>query len=403
MFSVATYWPFQDGVAQVTGYLAEGLAAKGHEVIIYTSTGNQDLAGLAAEEKHNDVFIRRIRVYTQWPLVLKGLDRESTPERYYCAVKECCPDVLIVVCSQIWTLDWIIPYLDRLPCYKVFQSHGYSLLQKKYDIWDKVKKRNVLGAWAEYQKYRYYKNLYKVIGKFDLALYLFENNNSAEYAKEHGLTNGKILSNAIDDRFFDDEMQHIEKLPDKDLGLQYLYVANFNENKNQRMLLQAFAEANIGKSRLIFVGFSENEYLKMLREESGTLLRGKEHKKVDFKVHISREEVYDLYRESDVFVCASRSETASIVLFEAAATGMAIISTKVGLAEKLDGIVLVENKEELKNAIQQLYADHELRKENGKRLKACVESGNCRISDKVNWLEQELLELIKQETSAFCM
>ena len=45
-FAVPSYWPSQDGVANITGYLVEGLASRGHEVLVFTSAGNGGLQEL---------------------------------------------------------------------------------------------------------------------------------------------------------------------------------------------------------------------------------------------------------------------------------------------------------------------------------------------------------------------
>ena len=83
MFAVPSYWPSQDGVATITRYLAEGLAKRNHEVLIYTSAGNGGLQVLPEAETHENVLIERIRVYVRWPLRLKGRDDKSTRKKYY--------------------------------------------------------------------------------------------------------------------------------------------------------------------------------------------------------------------------------------------------------------------------------------------------------------------------------
>lgn len=393
MIAVPCYWPSQDGVTHITKYLAEGLAQRGHEVLVFTSTGNGGLQKLPKTEEHNGVKIERMRVYVRWPLILRGRDRESSRKAYMNRIQTYQPDVLIVVCAQTWTLDWIMPCLEQIKCPKVFYSHGYSRLMEKYPILEMMKKRNLIGAWIEYKTYCYYKNLYKTIRKFELAIYLFEENNSAKYAEQFKLKNGKILNNAIEDRFFDRDMQHLEDKGNSDSIVRYLYVANYNDNKNQKMLLNAFRAARIGKSALIFAGFEENDYFKQLETEAYELTQEQPDKKVELKIHLTRDEIYQLYKEADVFVCSSKSETASIVLFEAGATAMPVISTNVGLASKIDGILLVETFDEMIRALEDIYHQRELRIQNGKRIKQYVDSTKSRITNKVDWLEEELLEL----------
>ena len=225
-----------------------------------------------------------------------------------------------------------------------------------------------------------------------MAIYLSEQNNSNQYAKKYNLQNGCILENAIEDRFFDVSMQHTGEKKHEE-GIQYLFVANYGENKNHDMLLSAYSHAQIGKSQLVFVGFEENEYLDMLRQHEAEWLKEQAEKEVVFGVGKSREEVYELYRRSDIFVCSSKSETWSIVVHEAAATGMTIISTDVGTIGRIEGTTIVATEQEMKEAMELLYYDDDLRQKNGKKAARWMEDQNCRISDKVEWLEQRLKQL----------
>lgn len=392
-FAVPSYWPSQDGVANITGYLAEGLARRGHEVLIFTSAGNGGLQELPYSEEHEGVMIERMRVYVRWPLRLKGRDRESTPRVYFNRIKSFAPDVLIVVCSQTWTFDWLIPYLGRIKCPKVFYSHGYSKWMDKYNYKEPLRNRNILGVWEQYLCKRYYDKIYKYIDKYDMAIYLSEQNNAVRYAEKHGLANGKILENAIEDVFFKPEMKHEydEKEPEE---ISYLFVANYSENKNHEMLIKAYSEASIGKSRLIFAGFEENKYSDYLKSFTEKILGKSEEKKVEFNVHLAREEIIDLYRISDIFVCPSKSETWSIVAHEAAATAMPIISTDVGIYSEIDGVWIVRDQNEMRTALEKLYDSREERRERGLKAYEWLMTRHCRTGDKVDWLEKELGKLI---------
>ncbi len=406
MFAVPSYWPSQDGVANITGYLAEGLAKRGHEIRIVTSAGNGGLQELPKEERHKGVSIERMRIYVQWPARLKGRDTESTQSAYRKRIMDHRPDILIVVCSQTWTLDWLTPYLDEIACPKVFYSHGYSKWMDRYPYGEKLKKRNVLGAWELYLCKRYYDKLYKVIEKFDKAIYLADTNNAFRYAAKHGLKNGMVLENAIDDIFFEEKMQHVYPLAADGGGLaatdivgasgmvRFLFVANFSENKNHEMLIRAYADAGIGKSQLIFAAFEENDYSDYLKRLAEEVLHYQPDKEVTFHIHLPREEVIDLYRTCDVFVCPSRSETWSIVAHEAAATAMPIISTDVGIYGEITGAFIVDGQQEMQEALENLYHHPEERKRRGEASRAWIAGKHCRIRDKVDRLERELLCLL---------
>ena len=393
MFAVPCYWPSQDGVTIITSYLAGGLATKGHEVFVLTSAGNGGLQKLPEEDVHEDVKITRMRIHTRWPLFIKGRDKKSTKEVYRKAVKDYAPDVLVVVCSQTWTLDWIMPCLKKLNCVKIFYSHGYSAWKTEVSYSDFLKKRDIVGAWVAYRAKRYYKKLHRYIRLFDRTIYLSEDSNAAVYAKLYGLTNGKVLKNAIDDRFFSEEMRH--NYEEKEC-VSYLFVANYNQNKNQEMLIRVFAAADIGKSELILVGFEENAYYEHLREVIGETLREQTDKEVRFCIRFDRDKVIDLYRTSDVFICSSLSENYPIVAHEAAAVGMPIISTNVGIYDRIDGAYIVEDAEQMKRAMEELYYDAGERARRGKAAHEWVCGQGCRIRDKVDWMERDMAELAKR-------
>lgn len=394
MFAVPCYWPSQDGVTIITSYLAGGLAAKGHDVFVLTSAGNGGLQELPEEDVHEGVTITRMRIHTRWPLYIKGRDKKSTKTVYRNAVKDFAPDVLVVVCSQTWTLDWIMPCLKKLDCVKIFYSHGYSAWETDVSYGGFLKKLDAVGAWAAYKADRYYKKLHHYIRLFDRTIYLSEDSNAAVYAEQFGLTNGKVLKNAIDDRFFSEEMRHSYE---KKECVSYLFVANYNENKNQEMLIRAFAAAKIGKSRLILVGFEENAYYEYLREVIREKLDGQPDKEVQFSIHVSRDKVLDLYRTSDVFTCSSLSENYPIVAHEAAAVGMPIISTNVGIYERIDGAYIVEDTEQMRQAMEELYHDAGERARRGQAAYEWVCGQGCRIKDKVDWIERDMRELLEEK------
>lgn len=396
MFAVPSFWPSQDGVANITGYLAKGLADKGHEIFIFTSAGNSGLQVLPEEEVYENMKIVRMRVETNWPLRLRGRDEKSTPAFYLQSIQGYQPDVLIVVCSQTWTLDWIMPHLNEFSCTKVFYSHGYSKWEKQYPYWEKLKHRNVLGAWELHLCKRYYASLYRYLEEFDLAIYLTEQNNSNLYAREHGLTNGKVLENAIDDVFFEKEMHHQYETTKDEIG--YLFVANYGEYKNQEMLVRAYAKATIGKSRLVMVGFEENAYTDYLKKLIDKELIGQPEKHIDLLTHLDRGQVVELYRKCDIFVCPSKLESWSIVAHEAAATAMPIISTDVGIYSEIDGAYIVEDEAQMCVAMEELYGHPQERKRRGELAYNWVMGRNCRIQDKVDWLEQELIELTGEKS-----
>lgn len=394
MFAVATYWPSQDGVANVTQYLAEGLAVHGHEVYVLTSATVLGDSRFPNKESHNQVCIERFSIKVRWPLWIKGLNAESSKEAYKRKVLEFKPDVLIIVCAQTWPLDWACSFLDEIECPKVFYSHGYSGWKQKYQIQELLKQRNVIGVYAEWKAKRYFECLYKKLDKFDLILHLSEINSSYIYSERYGLKKNKVLENAVEDFFADMYIENRKDAFDRQT-LQFLCVANYNDNKNQMMILKAFSEAKIKNASLHFVGSAKNEYLMDLQAYWNA--HKQEEKQVVFHVQIPREQVYVLYQESQVYLCASKSENCPIVHREAAAIGMPIISTNVGDVSLFDGIILVNNQEEMKEQIERVWKDRGVLRQSSDKLYKYMSKKNIKVSDKVTWLENEL-ENINQKS-----
>jgi glycosyltransferase involved in cell wall biosynthesis len=127
-------------------------------------------------------------------------------------------------------------------------------------------------------------------------------------------------------------------------------------------------------------------------------LAGQPEKEVVFRIHISREEVLETYRDCDVFVCSSKSEIYPIVAHEAAAAAMPIISTDVGMYRQISGACIVNGTGEMTSAMEKLYHHPEERARRGGEAYEWVCGQGCRIQDKVDWLEQDLLGLLAGKT-----
>ena len=123
----------------------------------------------------------------------------------------------------------------------------------------------------------------------------------------------------------------------------------------------------------MFTGFEENDYLRNLyqindelkkqiigktsNDGSGALLFSPN---VVFNIHLSREEIYNLYRDADVFVSTSLSENSPIVHREAATCGMPVISLDVGDVRTMDGVIIVSDEQELAETMKRLSEDRTL-------------------------------------------
>lgn len=386
MFLAGSYWPSQDGVAHVTRYLAEGLAKK-HEVCLLTPYGKS----AEKHEKFNGVSIERIDARRRHSCKVTGEKADVLQK-----IQEYQPDILIVVGIQNWGFDWTKGKLDKLPGKKVLMTHGSSCLGE-YNIWNKIRKikfrkkilADLLDVYIEWYWKRYQKNFPKYMAKYDLITYLFDKEPLYLYMRRFSMKKEIILENATEDFFFERKAYLIQN----EKPIVFINVSNYEDRKNQKLILEAYYEADIPDSRLILIGSKKNEYYQELLREN-EIFAGTNHRcqKADIFVELKREEVLNLYKEADVYLSASRWEAMSISICEAAAAGLTIISTDAGHVSDIPGVYLFKTKEELVRIIRKIYENPNLRAESGK--KAYEYAGDkYRIQSKVDYLEQVLLNL----------
>ena len=144
-------------------------------------------------------------------------------------------------------------------------------------------------------------------------------------------------------------------------------VGNLKPEKNQALLIRAFARASAGfpRARLVIAGrdMGEGEKLRALAVELGVADR------VQFVGEVA--EAASFYRTLDLFVLSSSEEGMPNVVLEAMASGLPVVTTRVGgiralIRSGMQGIVVkVGDEEGLADAIRSLLADPAARAELG--------------------------------------
>lgn len=387
LFLASSYWPAQDGVSQVTQYLAEGLA-KNHEVFVIATRKDYSEA-----EERNQVQI--LRIYAKRNPIFCQYHGEK--KRVEDSILRFCPDVLIIVNIQHWAFDWFKRKLDRYPGKKMLMTHGSTIL-REYDVWGKIRqirlRRQILADLAAVNIERYWKKykaeLPRDIAGFDLVSYLFEGEDICQYMKKSGLHNGMILENATDDFFFERKAYLVDEAKE----IVFINVSTYEERKNQKQILRAYYAANLPNSRLVLIGSKKTQYYRELTGMKENLEKADDFiGHIDIWAGLTRERVLELYKEADIYISASSWEAMSISLCEAAAAGLLILSTDVGHAAKIPGVMLFEGEQQLKELIEKAYREPEIRRKNGALANAYAEE-NYRTQKKVDLLEQNLLELV---------
>lgn len=111
-----------------------------------------------------------------------------------------------------------------------------------------------------------------------------------------------------------------------------LYVGRVDPEKSISNVINAFELAlkNVPEAELLIVGDGiDKAHLEELAKEKG--LGGN----VRFLGRVMPPDLYDLYRTGDLFVTASETETQGIVLIEAAATGLPLVAVDAGAVKEV--------------------------------------------------------------------
>lgn len=170
--------------------------------------------------------------------------------------------------------------------------------------------------------------------------------------KEYTKTNIDLLPNIVDDFFFQKEFQNkISK------NFIFLHIASLDKNKNQELLIKSFEK--IAKlNHNVYLNIAGSGYMKKYLE---SLVKKLDiQKQVNFLGRITQERVREEIMKSDCFVLSSNFETFGVVLIEALACGLPLITTKCGGPEDIvneqNGILIdVENQLQLEDAMMTMY------------------------------------------------
>jgi glycosyltransferase involved in cell wall biosynthesis len=164
-----------------------------------------------------------------------------------------------------------------------------------------------------------------------------------------------FVPNSVDTEVFSADEQTV-----KNTVFTFLHVAGLNENKNQALLLRAFAKViSAGWNvQLQLIGDGPlKEKLVALASELGI------SDCVHFLGAKSRNEIPAYYKQAHAFVLSSNKETFGVVLIEAMSAGLPIVSTKSGGPESIIssanlGVLCDLSEESLYLALTHIYKNY---------------------------------------------
>ncbi|HZX31373.1 MAG TPA: glycosyltransferase family 4 protein, partial [Rhodocyclaceae bacterium] len=154
----------------------------------------------------------------------------------------------------------------------------------------------------------------------------------------------------------------------KEGPFRVLYVGRLSRPKGVRYLLQAFSELALDNAELLMVG-TVTDAEDILERYRGVFR------------HVSQvpsREIQAWFQTADIFVFPSLLEGMPLVVLEAMATGLPVITTENAASVVRDGIdgyvVPIRDVETLKDKIRALYLDRGLREQMGRQARLRAES-----------------------------
>jgi glycosyltransferase involved in cell wall biosynthesis len=382
-----TYAPRKDGVQFVCQYLCEGLAARGHEVTVLTHQHE----GLAESEAINGVRVNR------WPIYTRHMRHYGPRDEYVSWVlgHQGDFDAMVNVCTQSPMTDWLLPHLGEIRIPKLLHIH--SIWDFEVHPWDRASAGALARKLAANARWgAYYRGNADAFRHYDRIFQLYEQDYSvADFRKWYGIES-EILENAAEDAFHEGA-----PVSDAERRRSITCVANFNRQKNQVALVEAFLRADIPEGwTLDLVGSRETPELKNMREAEARIRseQGLPHdgahggRPIVYHVGITREETVQLVKTASAYAMSSMWEAFPVSLVEAMSAGVPWVSTDVGIARYLPGGVVVHGADEMEAALARMCRDADGRARLG-RQGYDYAAAHFRIDDKVTQVEDALFEL----------
>lgn len=337
LFTTESYIPVQCGVSNVVTYLAEGLVKLGHDVAVATKK---------IAERQNDI-INGVEIYEFCVSGNPIKPYSGETDKYINFVLNYNADVIINECSQNWSTDLLLPYLQDIKEKKILHSHGFASLT--------LKARNPFNR---LKFYRYYKTFHLYMKEYDHILYITDVIEDKRYGDKYKITNYSILHNAAEDIFFNEgeELEIIDIYDKYDiLDCPFLLnVSNYSKIKNQEDLLKAFYLSNAANEQLILIGSEPTDYLSRLKSIKNRLDKRYSFRNVHFLHSVPRIDLVKFYREAKIFLHSSKREAFPLVIVESMISGTPFISYDVGNVITLPGGVIANNVRNMADMINKL-------------------------------------------------
>lgn len=358
LITTFTYAPQANGVAVCATEQAEGLARRGHEVLV--ATGGDPARGLPAgtNPRIEPFEVRQGRDVDQ----AEGPDQE----RFRQFIRDFRGDAILCHCWQCWPTQLALEAFPGQPAKKVMVSHGFGahLWQPHPKPWWG------LGQWLRGR--RYVRRLPAMLRAFDHLLFL-----SAQVDRQRfydhwvrarsGGPPWSAIPNGTWPAPGGGEGPAFRARHGLGAACLFLCVGNYAAAKNQAGALRAFLAADLEAAALVFIGGTLDDYARQCQALAAAHQRAGAKGRVLFLDQQSRADIRAAYDACDVVVLASKGETQPLALLDAMACGKPFVSTEVGCVREFPGGLVVRSERELGEQLRRLRLDPALRQALGQR------------------------------------
>jgi glycosyltransferase involved in cell wall biosynthesis len=337
LITTFTFPPEENGVSLVTYAHALCFAKRGYHVSVATNFN---------EKRNVEEFRKRgINIY-QFKIkgsanIREGYRGQIDDYKTYLINQDA--DIILFHCWQSWPTDIGLQVSQFINSKKILVSHGISANLI-------LKLRNIL-SWFLWRPYVC--RLKYMIKKFDHIVFLWDTidkNRFYDYyiVKKYKYSNFSIIPNGTFP--LNNHLDFRKKYNIKE-NLLLLSVGAYNYLKNQKLILEAFAECNINDAHLVLIGNEKNNYYEKL------IYLAKKYgieEKVSVLSGLIKEEIESAYMSADIFLHSSLSEVQP-----------PFISTNVGCIRDLPGGMIARNKPEMILKIKYLAENKDIREKLG--------------------------------------